>query len=78
MNIRVDNGLPIATVELMFQDCKKILDQVLIDTGCAVTIFDTDVMAEIGVTIDFVNGIPTTCMELGERAKFVTNKKSMA
>lgn len=60
MNIGVDNGLPLATVELNFHDNKIILKSVLIDTRCAVTIFDTDIMAEIGVTIDFVNGNPVT------------------
>lgn len=75
MIIRVDNGLPLATAELVFQGRKIILDNVLIDIGCAVTIFDTDVMAEIGVTIDFVNGIPTTMYGVGGKGEVCNQQK---
>ncbi|WP_373233413.1 aspartyl protease family protein [Cohnella sp.] len=65
MKLRIQNGLPIATVELNCHGNRIIMDNVLVDTGCAVTIFDTDLMAEIGVNIDFVNGVPTKMYGIG-------------
>ena len=69
MIIRIEDGLPLASVELAYNDRKIILHNVLIDTGCAVTIFDTDVIAEIGVHIDFAKGIPTTMYGVGGKGE---------
>ncbi|MDQ6421497.1 hypothetical protein RB620_18895 [Paenibacillus sp. LHD-117] len=65
MKLRIENGLPIATLELIYEGNSITLKNVLVDTGCAVTIFDTDLMAEIGVVIDFVNGRATKMYGVG-------------
>jgi hypothetical protein len=75
MKIRVENGLPIASLELVFGDNIKTFENVLVDTGCAVTIFDTDLMADIGIVIDFVYGIPTTMYGVGGKGEFCNQQK---
>lgn len=52
MNFILKNGLPIAEIKLKYNDESMILKNVLIDTGSARTIFDTDAVDEIGLTID--------------------------
>lgn len=56
MNIRLQNGLPIVSVTLTYNDQSAILQNVLFDTGCAATVFDTDALAAINIHIDFING----------------------
>ncbi|WP_245890099.1 pepsin/retropepsin-like aspartic protease family protein [Rummeliibacillus pycnus] len=73
--MRIENGLPIATVELAYCGNRILLSNVLIDTGCTVTIFDTDLMAEIGVIIDFVNGIPTAMYGVGGKGEICNQQK---
>lgn len=75
MIIRIEDGLPIARVELAFKDKKICLYNVLIDTGCSVTIFDTDLMAEIGIIIDFAMGIPTTMYGVGGKGEVCNQQK---
>jgi hypothetical protein len=76
MKLRVENGLPIASIDLIYGDNTKTFDYVLVDTGCAVTIFDTDLMAEIGIMIDFVAGIPTTMYGVGGKGE-VCNQQTV-
>lgn len=56
MIIRLRNGLPIVSLTLTHDDQSVLLSNVLFDTGCAATVFDTDILAQIGVHIDFING----------------------
>ena len=56
MKIKIENGLPIATIEITHDKKTTVLENVLFDTGCATTIFDTDLLAEIGVELDIING----------------------
>lgn len=69
MRIRVENGLPIASLEIANGIHTKEINNVLVDTGCAVTIFDTDLMADIGIVIDFVYGIPTKMYGIGGKGE---------
>jgi hypothetical protein len=75
MKIRIEDGLPLATVELVYFDKKIVLQDVLIDTECSVTIFDTDILAEIGVVIDFAKGIPTTMYGVGGKGEVCSQQK---
>lgn len=75
MNIRIEDGLPIATIELESHGEKIMLQNVLVDTGCAVTIIDTDLLAEIGIIIDFKNGIPTTMYGVGGKGEVCYQQK---
>jgi hypothetical protein len=75
MKIRIEDGLPLATFELVYFDKKIVLQDVLIDTGCSVSIFDTDLMAEIGVIIDFAKGISTTMYGVGGKGEVCSQQK---
>lgn len=56
MKIHLQHGLPIVSLTLTHNNQSIILSNVLFDTGCAATVFDTDVLAHIGIYIDFING----------------------
>ena len=56
MNIKFINGLPIVSINLEHHQKSLQLDNVLLDTGSAKTIFDTDIVREIGLNIDYING----------------------
>ncbi len=56
MKIKLQNGLPIVSLTLTRNDQSIVLNNVLFDTGCAATVFDTDALAAIGIHIDFING----------------------
>ena len=56
MKLQFQYGLPIISLTLTQNDHSIILHNVLFDTGCAVTVFDTDALAAIGIHIDFING----------------------
>lgn len=56
MKIRLQNGLPIVSLTLNKNDQAIVLQNVLFDTGCAATVFDTDALAAIDISIDFING----------------------
>lgn len=69
MELRGEDGLLLANVVLEYKEEKLQLNKVLVDTGCSDTIFDTDLMAEIGLYIDYVNGIPTTMYGIGRKGE---------
>jgi len=56
VKIKLQNGLPIVSLTLSRNDHSIVLHNVLFDTGCAATVFDTDALAAIGIHIDFING----------------------
>jgi hypothetical protein len=58
MNILIKNGLPIVSVSLAYKGTMIQLDDVLLDTGCSNTIFDTDEVEKVGLIIDSKNGRP--------------------
>ena len=49
MTIRIEGRLPYTTVRLTFRGQHLELDQVILDTGSAASVFAADVLAEIGV-----------------------------
>jgi hypothetical protein len=51
MKIKMYNGLPTLSINLSYNTRSITVDQVLIDTGCMISIFDTDLMDEIGLYI---------------------------
>lgn len=75
MDIRQEHGLPVAAVELKYGENQKIFQQVLIDTGCAITVFDTDLLAEIGLEINFAEGIPTIMYGVGGEGEICNQQK---
>lgn len=56
MKIRLHHGLPVVSLTLTHNNQLVSLPNVLFDTGCAATIFDTDLLAQIGIHIDFIQG----------------------
>lgn len=65
MKIIMQDGLPIVSISLTYQGSKMCLDDILIDTGCATTIFDTDEVEQIGLIIDRANGRPKRMYGVG-------------
>lgn len=56
IGLRLENGLPIVSFSCTYQEKTIELRNVLFDTGCASTIFDTDLLANIGLYLDLING----------------------
>ncbi|MDQ1912324.1 aspartyl protease family protein [Paenibacillus sp. GD4] len=56
MQIRMIRGLPIVSLSMEYNNRTIELTDVLFDTGCAATVFDTDVLAALGLYPDFING----------------------
>jgi len=48
----MDNGLLLASCTLSYQNTSALINNVLIDTGCAVSIFDIDLMEAMGLKPD--------------------------
>ncbi|MDC3425151.1 aspartyl protease family protein [Aquibacillus sp. 3ASR75-11] len=69
MELRVEDGLLIAKMGIEYQGKKLTLNNVLVDTGCSDSIFDTDLLAEIGLYVDYVNGMPTTMYGIGGKGE---------
>ncbi|UJF32963.1 hypothetical protein [Paenibacillus hexagrammi] len=56
MQIQMIHGLPIVSLSIAYNHRTIELTDVLFDTGCAATVFDTDALAVIGLYPDFING----------------------
>lgn len=52
MKIAMKNGLPLVSVKLGYKSSTITLENVLLDTGCAISVFDTDIVSTIGLTIN--------------------------
>ncbi|MFZ3591355.1 retropepsin-like aspartic protease [Bacillus sp. DJP31] len=63
MKIAIQYGIPFVQLEVHFRGKKLILDKVLLDTGSAGTIFNANVVDEIGVVpeendlVDTIRGV---------------------
>jgi hypothetical protein len=56
MKIEMYNGLPTISITLKYKSGSIQLEQVLIDTGCLISIFDTDLVDPTGLYIQGDNG----------------------
>lgn len=65
MKIEMFDGLPIVSVSLTYKGKTMCLHDVLLDTGCSTTIFDTDEVEEIGLIIDRKYGRPRRMYGVG-------------
>jgi hypothetical protein len=52
MKLRIEKGLPLVAVDLVYQGRKLRLGNVLVDTGSAGKVFSADRMGEVGLTYD--------------------------
>lgn len=65
MKFRIDDHLPLVSVEIEYNGRKKTFSYVLLDTGCASTILDTDLCEEIGLMLDLENAITRKMYGIG-------------
>lgn len=65
MKIEIYDGLPLVSVLLSYNGKIMQLNDVLLDTGCSTTIFDTDEVEAIGLIIDRTNGRPRRMYGVG-------------
>ncbi|MGM7724098.1 aspartyl protease family protein [Metabacillus sp. Hm71] len=65
MKFAVDDQLPLVSVHIEYNGMKKTFSNVLLDTGCASTIFDTDLCEEIGLMLDLENAITLKMYGIG-------------
>lgn len=65
MQIQIKNDLPIVSLTVSYEGKSIHLENVLFDTGCAATVFDTDIIGSIGLHIDFINGIARRMYGIG-------------
>jgi hypothetical protein len=65
MKIEMCDGLPLVSVLLSYNGKIMQLNDVLLDTGCSTTIFDTDEVEAIGLIIDRNNGRPRRMYGVG-------------
>lgn len=75
MNIELINGLPIVTLSLTYNHKSITLDNVLLDTGCSTTIFDTDSVEPIGLDPDFINRISVRMYGVGGQSELCFQQK---
>ncbi len=69
MKIQMHSGLPTVTLELNYNSKSITLDQVLIDTGCLVSIFDTDIVDSAGLYIKSENGRAVRMYGIGGKSE---------
>jgi hypothetical protein len=56
IGLRIENGLPLVSFSCTYQEKTIEMRNVLFDTGCVSTIFDTDLLTNIGLYLDMING----------------------
>jgi hypothetical protein len=69
MKIQMEDGLPIISISIAYKGKRIQLDDVLLDTGCSTTIFDTDEVEEAVLTIDRKNGRPKRMYGVGGQSE---------
>lgn len=74
MKINLHNGLPIVSLTLRHHDQTALLPNVLFDTGCAATVFDTDLLAQMAFTLISLTGEQSGCTAWAVQVKFATNR----
>ena len=57
MKFIIKNGLPVVAVDFFYHNSHVHMKNVLIDTGCAISIFDVDAVEAVNLKIDPINGI---------------------
>lgn len=69
MKIHLQKGLPIVSMNLSCNNQSILLPNLLFDTGCAATVFDTDALAQLDISIDFINGKAKRMYGVGGRSE---------
>ncbi|MBY0206303.1 hypothetical protein [Paenibacillus cucumis (ex Kampfer et al. 2016)] len=58
MKLKLINGLPIISLTVTHNERSIVLNNILFDTGCAATVFDTDALETIGSEIFYEQQVP--------------------
>lgn len=69
MNIDMYSGLPTVSITLKYGSHSVTLSEVLIDTGCLISIFDTDLVDPIGLYIQGDNGRAVRMSGIGGKSE---------
>jgi len=69
MKFSIKNGLPIISIDFIYQGNYVHLEKVLVDTGCAVSIFDVDAVEATGLRIDPINGVAKRMYGIGGQSE---------
>ncbi|WP_445489827.1 aspartyl protease family protein [Niallia sp. 03133] len=77
MKFKMVDHLPLVSVEIEYNAKKKTFSNVLLDTGCSSTIFDTDLCEEIGILLDLENAITRKMYGIGGTEICIEQKVSV-
>jgi hypothetical protein len=69
MKLRMEDGLPLVSLTLSHQHKLVQLNNVLLDSGCSKTIFDTDLLDQIGIELDLINGLTRVMYGVGGKGE---------
>jgi hypothetical protein len=75
MKLQMIDGLPIVTLTMTYGKKTIELNNVLLDTGCAATIFDTNILESIDINIDYKNGKARRMYGVGGEAELCFEQK---
>ncbi len=75
MKFMIKNGLPVATVDFFYHGSHVHLKNVLIDTGCAISIFDVDAVGAVDLRIDPINGVIKRMYGIGGQSELCYEQK---
>lgn len=75
MKIRIENGLPIVSINLKYNNRSITLEKVLLDTGSSNTIIDTDLVQKINLFIDPINGKARRMYGIGGESELCYEQK---
>jgi hypothetical protein len=76
MKIKMYNGLPTLSINLSYNTRLITMDHVLVDTGCMISIFDTDLMDELGLYIVSNSGNTVRMFGVGGQSELCFQQKT--
>jgi hypothetical protein len=75
MKFIIKNGLPVVAVDFFYHNSHVHMKNVLIDTGCAISIFDVDAVEAVNLKIDPINGIIKRMYGIGGQSELCYEQK---
>ena len=76
MIISIKSGLAIASLAIQYNGKSMILKDVLLDTGCAVTVFDTDAVEPLGLIPDIKKARLIRMAGIGGKSDYCIQQRS--
>lgn len=75
MKFIIKNGLPVVAVDFFYHNSHVHMKNVLIDTGCAISIFDVDAVEAANLKIDPINGVIKRMYGIGGQSELCYEQK---